>query len=250
MAPKGKAPAASKQKGKKLFDLSSLIKKSSTVTSSGGSRSSPMKPSKATFALVAAVFQKGDKKGELTGSIYMRAKPRYGKNEEFKTTCEKDLLNEKLRWNDELKVYTAKVHTPAQAQLILDAMRTIDEKHEEDLADETIDESVFEEANDVQIVAFPMTVHEGATSQDEECLAFGGSTYPFKEELKARGFVFKSTVNGNEGVQLWLKPLAETETDKAEIFALMNKYGFRVDEHDGVQPQEGAASSTSGQFDD
>ena len=39
-------------------------------------------------------------------------------------------------------------------------------------------------------------------------------------------------------MELWLKPLAET--DKAEVFALMNKYGFRVDEHDGVQPQEGS----------
>ena len=242
---KAKATVASKKTEKKLFDLSTLIKKSTGVTSSGGSRSSPMKPSKATFALTAAVFQKGDRKGELTGSVYVRAKPRYGKNEEFKAVCEKHLLNEKLRWNDELKVYTAKVYTPKQGQLVLDAIRTIDDKHEEDLADETIDESVFEEANAAHIVSFPITVNEGVTSHDEECFALGGNTYPFKEELKERGFIFKNTVNGNEGVQLWLKPLADT--DKNEILDFMNKYGFHVEEHDGVKPLESAAG---GQFDD
>ena len=51
------------------------------------------------------------------------------------------MLGETLRWNDEFKLYSAKVYTAEQAQMNLDAMRMVSEKDERDLASVTVDET-------------------------------------------------------------------------------------------------------------
>ena len=76
------------------------------------------------FTLVKAKFQKGEKKDEYTGAIYFRGKPRYGNNEIFKAKVNDKLLAETLRWNDEFKLYSAKVYTAEQAQMVLDVSST------------------------------------------------------------------------------------------------------------------------------
>ena len=67
-------------------------------------------------------------------------------------------------------------------------------------------------------------------------LALGGATYAFKEELKERGFSFHNSVNGEDGVQLWLAP-ADT-ANKEELEELIAEYGFVLDEYDGVDEDE------------
>ena len=59
------------------------------------------------FSIVRAKYQKGDLKDTLTGAVYFRGKPRYGGNDTFKEKVNAKLLVENLRWNDELKLYTA-----------------------------------------------------------------------------------------------------------------------------------------------
>jgi len=105
MAPKGSSSKA--KPAKKLFSFSKLPRSSEGGSSwKAGKRRGGKKVSKATYALVAAEFQKGDKAKQRSGNIYVHAKPRYGQNEAFKTALGKHTLSEKLRWNDEAKVYT------------------------------------------------------------------------------------------------------------------------------------------------
>jgi len=99
-----------------------------------------------------AKYQQGANKNAPSGTIYLRAKPRYKANEAFKAVLKKLLLAEPLRWNDVLKLYTTKVYTITQSDKILNGMRLL-EGGDEDLP-ETIDESVFEGARstDIQII--------------------------------------------------------------------------------------------------
>ena len=80
-------------------------------------------------------------------------------------------------------------------------MRKLGGGCEDDLP-EDIDEAVFADANAASIDIVPMKVQDGATSQDEEVIAVGGTTFPFKDWLKTKGFSFANTVNGHDGAQL------------------------------------------------
>ena len=65
--------------GKKAFSFKSLARK--FTSSSDGTRTACGKKSfnsKATFELYQTRYQKGDKQGELTGNVQLRAVPRYG----------------------------------------------------------------------------------------------------------------------------------------------------------------------------
>lgn len=206
---------------------------SSSAWKAGRRRS--FKESKATFSLVAAKYQKGELEGQLTGNIYMRAKPRYAANDEFKETLAKVLLAEPLRWNTELKLYTAKVYNAVQARLALTTMRKL-VGGDEDLP-EDIDETVFETANTYHIDIVPMTVGEGPTSQNENVIAVGGATYAFNAYLKDKGFIFQSNVNGIEDAKFWLAPAEDVEVD--ELVAHFEQFGFPVDVYDeAAQPDD------------
>ena len=211
--------------GKKLIDLSSLRSPSSSASSSKAH-----KVAKAVFSLVKATYQKGEKKGELSGAIYFRGKPRYANNQKFKDKVVAKLLAESLRWNDEFKLYSAKVYTAVQAGKILEAMRMVSAEDEKDLEDVTIDDIIFANANPAQVTIFPIEV-DGKLNT-----AIAGSTYPFKKILTDAGFTFHNTVNGEHGVQLWLRedPEAQPEVDVADLTAMFEEYGFVVDTYDGV----------------
>ena len=68
-----------------------MLSRSSVSASAGGTSKSFKSPSrgrkisKAILEFVKAKYQKGDKAGQLTGTIYLRAVPCYGQNEAFKT---------------------------------------------------------------------------------------------------------------------------------------------------------------------
>jgi len=219
----------SKQKAKaKLIDLASLVKEGAT---SSAPTKMKAKASSAVFSLIKAKYQKGDRTGENSGAIYHRGRPRFGQNDKYKALLEKLLLTERLRWNDELKLYTARVYTATQARRLLAAAKTLD-GGDKDLP-EDIDESVFEEATAAHVTLFPITVHEGPTSQSQEMLAASGMTYPFKDGLKSRGFAFNNTVNDVAGVNLWLAPVEDI--DKEELVSLFEEYGFEVEEFDGTK---------------
>ena len=137
-------------------------------------------------------------------------------------------LAERLRWNDELKLYSVKVHTAEQAGMILDAMRKVSADDEKDLADIAVDESIFDDANAVDITMFPLVV------DGELNMAVGGTTYPFKDILTKEGFSFKNIVNG-QALKLWLRVEPEAKLDVDDLEALFEKYGFVVERYDGVQ---------------
>ena len=221
--------------GKKLIDLSSLRSPSSSASSSS---KSGYKDSKAVFTLVKAKYQKGEKKDEYSGSIYMRGKPRYGKNEMFKDKVGEKLLAETLRWNDEFKLYSAKVYTAEQAQLVLDAMRTVSEKDEQDLAGVTVDETIFEDANPAEVKIFPLEVEgDGEINLN---LAIAGTTYPFNKILKQKGFAFHNIVNG-QSLKLWLREIPEDQPEADnDLEEMFHEYGFIVDKYDGVAEDDEA----------
>ena len=79
-----------------------------------------------------------------------------------------------------------------------------------------------------------MTVTEGPTSKDENCIAVGGTTWPLKNELTKLGFEFHETVNNEEGVNLWLGPKDTVNLDA--LITLCDKFGFAVEQYDGVAP--------------
>ena len=106
----------------KLVSLSALAK---PPGGNDGKRRRNHGTDKATFDLIQARYQKGDKSGQLTGAIYYRGKPRYGHNERYKNLVEAVMLAEKLRWNDELKLYTAMCWSDKIAAKILNAMRQV-----------------------------------------------------------------------------------------------------------------------------
>ena len=211
--------------GKKVIDLSSLISPTSSASSSS---KSGYKEAHAVFTLVKAKFQKGEKKDEYTGAIYFRGKPRYGNNEIFKAKVGDKLLAEMLRWNDEFKLYSAKVYTAEQAQMVLDAMRIVSEKDKQDLASVTVDETIFDNAHQSEIKIFPLEV-EGPN------LAIAGTTYPFNKILKQAGFTFHNVVNG-EPLNLWLREESDgqPEVDAGDLEEMFEEYGFTVDKYDGV----------------
>ena len=81
------------------------------------------------------------------------------------------------------------------------------------VADIAVDESIFDDANAVDITMFPLVV------DGELNMAVGGTTYPFKDILTKEGFTFKNIVNG-QALKLWLrvepeaKPMEVTSTDR------------------------------------
>lgn len=217
---KGKAPKSSPV----LFSFKKPSAYSSAASFKAGMRRSD-KSGKSKFSLVEAKYQKGDKKGELTGAVYYRGKPRYGKNDIFKQKLQKKLLKERLRWNDELKVYTAKIYNAIQAKLLLEQQKMVSAEDEADLEDTVVDESVFENAKPCELAMFPIEV-DGTMMG-----AVSGPTYPWGDELTEKGFAFKHIVNG-QPMQLWLAPLKDVDFDELE--AMFTEYGFPTTKYDGV----------------
>jgi hypothetical protein len=216
----GKAP-------KKLLDLKTLRSPSSSASKKS------YKASTAVYTLIKAKYQKGDKQHEFTGAIYFRGKPCYGNNEKFKQKVGAVLLKEYLRFNDELKLYTAKVYTIEQAEMVLDAAKQVSPEDEKCLAGVTVDPTIFDGATEASVKMFPLEV------DGELNYAIGGSTYPWGKVLEKAGFGFKHIVNG-EPLNLWLRvePEGQPDVTADDLQAEFERYGFNVERFDGVEDDE------------
>lgn len=221
---------------KKKISFKKLVTTSPTKSDSRRSRNEAI--SKAVYSLARAKFQKGDRKDELTGAVYFRGKPRYKQNNIFKEKLQLILGEEPLRWNDEWKLYSAKLYNDLQAMKIFKAMKEISIESESDLTAEWAVRDIakyisdtfdFPEANDYTIKSFPLTVNT------TEMHAFGGATYFFRKALKEEyGFEFKNSVNEMDGVQLWLGSPSKVE----EVEELFKEYGFPVEKFDGIETDD------------
>ena len=232
MAPKSatsKAATRTAAAGKKHFPFKRVA--AGVASASGGGstwragqrRKAPK--SVAVFMLIAAKYQKGDKAGQFTGAIYFRGVPLYVQNETFKTMLHKHTLTEVLRLNTELKLYTCKVWTAKQARMLLKAMKELDGCAQ--YVPEDIDESIFEHANATEI-----SIINNIDVEVTTMVGLHGTTFPFKEILKEKGFTFLNELNGFDGVSMWIAPQATVDIE--DLVALFHEYGFEVDMFDGV----------------
>lgn len=102
----------------------------------------------------------------------------------------------------------------------------------EDLPDD-IDESIFENANACTIDIIPMKATINDDDGEQDVIAVGGATFPFKDFLyNDKGFKFRCKVNEIDDAKFWLAPKDDVDTD--ELVAEFEKYGFTVTMYDGV----------------
>ena len=94
------------------------------------SRRGAAKKSKARLLFIRAKYQKTEREGTLTGSVYARGVPSYGYNEQWKEKTNAKLLNETMKFNTELNLYTGKVNSPEQAIMLRDAAKEVCEADE------------------------------------------------------------------------------------------------------------------------
>ena len=140
------------------------------------------------------------------------------------------MLVENLRWNDQLKLYTAKVFTPEQAVMIREAMKMVAAEDEADLqATAPTDEDIsdifdFPEAKSTDIDMIASIEVDG-----DEKTAIGGDTYAFKDLIKKAGFEFDGTK------MMWLAPV---DTDTTELEDTFEEYGFNIEKYDAVAEDE------------
>ena len=213
--------------GKKVFIFNKLEAEASSSSGGGHRRGGKNKLSPAVMKVIRAKYQKGDFKDTLSGAVYFRGKPRFGKNEVFKGKVQPNLLAEGMRWNDEMKLYTAKVYTPEQVIKIRESMKTVSKEGESDLTesaptdDEIFEVFDFDERKSVDIRIIAEFNHDG-----ENTVAIGGATYPFKNILMKEGFEF-------DGVTTYWHAPEGTETE--EIQAMMEEFGFNVELFDVMQ---------------
>ena len=215
----------------KKFSFKTLPRGEGSGSSWKAGRRRSQKKSKASFALMAAKYQKGDKEGQLSGAIYFNGVPCYGQNEAFKEEMHKHTLAERLRFNDEKKVYSCRVYAAKQARKLLAGMKTLDGCA--DTLPDDIDESIFENANPAEISHRDQPRGE---RRDQPGRRHGHHLPTFKDELKEMGFSFHSELNGKEGVQMWIAQGNDLNID--EIIALFEEYGFAVETFDGVEDDE------------
>ena len=218
---KEKVPAAHATP-KKLFSFAKVEKTAKR-------RRNGKTASKAEFFLQEARYQKGDLKDEPTGNIYANAKPRYGHNERFKEKVSKVTLKEVVRWNDSLKLYRVKLYNKLQAKRFLEAMKMVSAQDEDDLKDTVVDGSIFVKPCDINIV--PMTV------DNDEMLAIGGVTYAWGDELKKRGYTYRTNVNDIATANVWLKKIDDMDdwrTEAHEMAELFQDMGFPTFIFEGV----------------
>ena len=92
---------------------------------------------------------------------------------------QKIFLAEPLRWNDALKVYTAKVYNEKQLDKSKDAHKSMDAEEAADLekTENQVNASVF----NFDKFKLPIISSMPINFDDKMLHAFGGMTYPWKE---------------------------------------------------------------------
>ena len=114
--------------------------------------------------------------------------------------------------------------------MIREAMKMVSEQDEADLADAPTDEEIadvfdFEDANPVNINIVAEFNMNGDVTK-----AIGGATYAFKDLLTKKGFEFDRAIT-----KMWHAPV---DTDTDDIEAMMEQYGFNVENFDDAVHEE------------
>ena len=215
---------------KKVF----IFKKPNASTSQGGNGfRKEKKVTGAVVTFVRAKYQKGDKLHQLTGNVYMQARPRYASNAIFKEKVGAKLLIEPMRWNNELKTYRAKIYSSKQAKMLRDTMKMLSPDDGNDLdtngpTDEDIDEVFdFEERKLAEISIILEFELDGEMTK-----AIGGMTFPWKETLQEAGFIFSFQT------KMYHAPV---DTDTDDIEAMFDEYGFDVETFEHMEVAEDEA---------
>ena len=131
------------------------------------------------------------------------------------------------------QLYRARVYTYKQAVKFLDALKEVDEGHEKDLKDVTVDEAVFDFPEYKSCyINFVKVVHHDS----DVYYAIGGQTYAFKEDLKDIGFKFYADVGERLGIQLWMVKHSDLEMTEVEtMLAKMEDYGWDIETFDDME---------------
>jgi len=203
------------------------ISTGSSSSSSSASRRRNFKGDCAVLKFMRAKYMKGEKESQLSGAVYMQGKVRYakGKNERFKEKAEPKLLGEVLRFNDEIRLYRAKVYSVEQAIMIREVMQSISKEDAADLASSPTDDEIREVFNFPEVNVPVINIISSMVFDGKEKLAIKGTTYAWrKQQLKDAGFEFA-------GDGFWAAPLG---TATEELEQLFEEYGFQVEHFDGV----------------
>ena len=114
--------------------------------------------------------------------------------------------------------------------MFLTAFKESSPEHEADLAQVTIDPEIFKFP---EFKGCAINAIRALESDGMKFFAFGGQTYPWKDELKDMGFAFNSDIGDAYGVQMWLikhEDLDEAEFD--QIISKMEDFGWDVEVFD------------------
>ena len=213
------AAAAARKAGKtKTFNISAAL---SPSTTSPASSNTPKRDNKASWEIIRATYQKGEKQGKETGNVYMRAKPRFGQNAEFKERIKKH-SNQQAKWNDDLKMYIAKMMSAVVAANCLEALRDLPGCAED--VDEDIDWEIFVGMKEPAVSIFPF---------EDGTAIHGAITYDFKDDLKDKGFNFVKNAQDKEGFNLWVS--AEPFVDTDDLTTMFEKFGIEVNFFDSAE---------------
>ena len=237
---KQRAPAQIKKAIRKSTDSLFKIQRPTTGSSDSAARRRVNKKAKAVCEFVRAKYTKGDFTNEYTGAVLFRGKPSYskGNNERFKEKVDAVLLEENVRFNMELKCFTAKVQTVEVAIAVREAMKAVSEADEATLTENgPTDKDIDEVFNFDEVKTFDLHIIESLLHEGTEVMGIAGDTFPFKTRLKDAGFSYA------RDKRMWVAPV-DTDTTYLEEIFLTN--GFNITSHVGAEDHEDDASEHSG----
>merc|ERR1712159_696861 len=161
--------------------------------------------------------------------------PRYGYNEQAKDAITKLCLkgDEVKSFNRELDGFPVRVHSPAQAQSMHEAIRALPHGAE-DLPEE-LDVGDWEPPEVTILTVHNVTYNTrqaSYTNVTAVMLESDTSLYPLKEELKPIGFQFAYNVHAQTGMNKWMLCVREGVTiDSIEraVINVLDKHGWAHD---------------------
>ena len=209
-----------KAKPRAKFNIAEAVAAQSPST--GSTYKKAVKASNVMWKLVKAEYQKdrgAQKKGELTGSIYMNALPPYGTNEEFKAMIKKE-TKEHARWITDKMCYAAKMDTHEMAEACYNGLRDL----AGDKLGDAFDGSFFEEETFKQpsVSIFPI----------DNMVAIHGDSFAFRDEIKELNYTFK--VN-DAGLKAWFKETEDFEAEAEGLEEMFTAFGWVVEVLGGAE---------------
>ena len=183
---------------------------------------------KAILKFFRATYQKGEKQGKYSGAVYMQGKVRYGKgkNESFKTKAGACVKGQFFRFNDDSKLYSAKMANVKTAIAVREAMKSVSPEDEKDLNETApTDQEIMEIFDFPEAQSNVINIISSLELNGVENVGIQGTTFDFKDDIKNAGWQW------DQDAKFWL---AQVGTDTKELEKLFTDYGFDVEHFDGV----------------